>query len=206
MLFGAAAKYTDDLSSAVKRGNRAVYKEGRITGRAPIGYLKVREKAGQRGASPIEKDPERFDPVRGIWDAVLAGESPASAWRLARGRRAHDPGHRSFTGATDRPRLGVPSPPKPLLRWPDHPRRPKVPRRARSHALRRGIRSRPGPHGAGRGADDRGRAAPPALVHVRGGSCTAATARGSCAASSTRTEGHEYGYYCCSRQPCPGPE
>jgi len=84
LLFGAAAKYTDDLSSAVKRGNRAVYEEGRITGRAPIGYLKVRESAGRRGASPIDKDPERFDLVRGIWDAVLSGESPSSAWRRAR--------------------------------------------------------------------------------------------------------------------------
>ena len=43
MLFGAAAKYTDDLSDAVRHGNRSVLEKGKVPGPVPLGYMKTHE-------------------------------------------------------------------------------------------------------------------------------------------------------------------
>ncbi len=84
VLFGAATKMTDDLAAGVKRGNRALYERGRISAAPPIGYLKVRDRAGFRGAGTVVPDPERFHLVERIWKRVLTGgTSVAEAWRLA---------------------------------------------------------------------------------------------------------------------------
>ncbi len=75
MLFGAASKYTDDLSASVRRGNRTVLEEGKVPGPAPIGYMKTHEHERTPGAGTVLPDPERFDAVRRIWKSVLAGET-----------------------------------------------------------------------------------------------------------------------------------
>ena len=67
VLFGAATKMTDDLSQGVRRGNRAVYERGRINGRAPLGYIKIRDLPGFRGAGKVVPDPERFEHVKRVW-------------------------------------------------------------------------------------------------------------------------------------------
>lgn len=68
--FGMAKKYVDDLSDNVKRGNRAKLEQGWLPGLPPIGYL------NDAVTRKIVRDPDRFDILRKIWDAVLAGESP----------------------------------------------------------------------------------------------------------------------------------
>ncbi len=87
VLFGAAAKYSDDLVTNVKRGNRAVHERGRITGRPPLGYTKVRDTRFHRGAARCVPDSERFELVKGIWLDMLSGTmSVADAWRRAQER------------------------------------------------------------------------------------------------------------------------
>lgn len=84
MLFGAAAKMTDDLSLAVRRGNRTVLKKGQVPGPVPLGYMKTHEFEAEPGSGRVIPDPERFDLVRGIWTDVLAGKSLKEAWQRAR--------------------------------------------------------------------------------------------------------------------------
>jgi site-specific DNA recombinase len=84
MLLGVATKMTDDLSASVKRGNRTIYEQGRITGRPPLGYRKVRDRDGRRGAGLVVPDPERFDIVAKLWREMLLGTtSIADLWREA---------------------------------------------------------------------------------------------------------------------------
>lgn len=71
--FGMATKYVDDLSENVKRGNREVFKSGRITGRPPVGYVKAAGDTRSDTARPVLPDPERFDMVRRLWDLMLTG-------------------------------------------------------------------------------------------------------------------------------------
>lgn len=85
MLFGAAAKYTDDLSAAVKRGRSAVFARGMVPGPVPLGYIKVHYTEGARGVGTVVPDPERFETVRRLWKEALAGTTNVSElWRRAR--------------------------------------------------------------------------------------------------------------------------
>jgi site-specific DNA recombinase len=85
MLFGAAAKVTDDLSAAVKRGNRTVLEKGKVPGPVPLGYMKTHVHEHTPGSGTVIPDPERFDLVRRLWKEVLAsGDSVAAVWREAR--------------------------------------------------------------------------------------------------------------------------
>lgn len=82
--FGAATKMIDDLSAGVKRGNRQLAEKGRISGPAPLGYIKVREGNALRGAGRILPDPERFHLVKRMFREVLDGApSVAHVWRRA---------------------------------------------------------------------------------------------------------------------------
>ncbi|MFA5129812.1 MAG: recombinase family protein [Patescibacteria group bacterium] len=83
VLFGAATKMTDDLSQGVRRGNRAICERGRIPGMAPLGYMKIRDLPGFRGAGKVVPDPARFELVRRVWQRVLAGDTVADVWRQA---------------------------------------------------------------------------------------------------------------------------
>ncbi|MCC7540578.1 MAG: recombinase family protein [Deltaproteobacteria bacterium] len=84
VLFGAATKMTDDLVMGVRRGNKAVHEKGRITGSPPVGYMKVRDRHGYRGAGMVVPDPERFPLVKRAFHDVLSGTFTMSgAWRRA---------------------------------------------------------------------------------------------------------------------------
>ena len=86
MLFGAAAKYTDDLSDAVRRGNRSVLETGKVPGPVPLGYIKTHEHERAPGSGTVIPDPERFEAVKRIWKEVLAGDTNVSdLWRRASG-------------------------------------------------------------------------------------------------------------------------
>jgi len=67
--FGMAAQYSRDLSTNIRRGNKAKLEQGWWTGVAPLGYLNNSDKHGP----PIIKDPERFELVRKMWDMMLTG-------------------------------------------------------------------------------------------------------------------------------------
>lgn len=69
--FGMAQKYIEDLSKNVKRGLHAKAERGWYPSLAPLGYWNNRHKG--QGARDIEKDPERFELVRRMWDLVLTG-------------------------------------------------------------------------------------------------------------------------------------
>lgn len=64
---GMATKFIDDLRANVKRGNRARRELGWCTHIPPQGYTI------EPGTKHIEKDPERFDLVRRMWDLLLTG-------------------------------------------------------------------------------------------------------------------------------------
>lgn len=85
MLFGAAEKYSDDLSSAVRRGNKTVLERGKVPGPVPLGYVKTHEHEAIRGTGTVIPDPERFETVKRIWKEVLGGNTNVSdIWRKAR--------------------------------------------------------------------------------------------------------------------------
>jgi len=84
VLFGAATKMTDDLVMGVRRGNKAVHEKGRITGAPPLGYMKVRDRRGFRGAGMVVPDPERFPILKRAFEDVLTGtHTVADTWRRA---------------------------------------------------------------------------------------------------------------------------
>jgi site-specific DNA recombinase len=84
VLFGAATKMTDDLSAGVKRGNKDVLKTGRIPWRPPLGYIKVRDRNGPRGAGKCVPDPERFPILQRMWKEMATGTvTVAALWRRA---------------------------------------------------------------------------------------------------------------------------
>ena len=83
--FGAASKYTDDLSAAVRRGNKRVLEMGKVPGPVPLGYLKSHEHESSHGSGIVVPDPERFDLVKRLWKELLANpQSVMSLWRKAR--------------------------------------------------------------------------------------------------------------------------
>lgn len=75
--FAFATKFIDDLRANVKRGNRARFERGWPNHLPPIGYL------NDKTTKTIVKDPERFDLVRRMWDALLAGQRPREIARTA---------------------------------------------------------------------------------------------------------------------------
>lgn len=79
MLFGAAAKYSDDLSAAVKRGEEAVLRKGKIPGPVPLGYMKTHEHESEPGAGTVIRDPERFELVKRIWRRKSSAATPTFA-------------------------------------------------------------------------------------------------------------------------------
>lgn len=84
MLFGAAAKYTDDLADAVRRGNRDVLDRGKVPGPVPLGYLKTHEGERTPGPGTVIPDPERFELVKEIFRQVLGGNTNVrDLWRRA---------------------------------------------------------------------------------------------------------------------------
>jgi len=84
MLFGSAMKYSDDLGTAVRRGNEDVLRRGRVPGPVPLGYMETHEH-DPVGAGIAIADPERFDTVKELWGAVIAGETNVTElWRKAR--------------------------------------------------------------------------------------------------------------------------
>ena len=72
-----ATKYIDDLRANVKRGNRARFEKGWPNHLPPIGYL------NDKTTKTIVKDQERFDLVRRMWEALLAGRRPREIARTA---------------------------------------------------------------------------------------------------------------------------
>ena len=78
LAFGQSKLYVDDLSVNVRRGIRNRVKNGWHPTVPPIGYLNDKEN------QTIVEDPVRFEPVRQIFQHVLAGQSPRDVWRLAR--------------------------------------------------------------------------------------------------------------------------
>ncbi|MCB9883770.1 MAG: recombinase family protein [Planctomycetes bacterium] len=84
MLFGAAAKYTDDLADAVRRGNRDVLDRGKVPGPVPLGYVKTHIHERAPGPGTVIPDPERFELVKGIFRQVLGGNTNVrDLWRRA---------------------------------------------------------------------------------------------------------------------------
>ncbi len=66
--FGMANQYSRDLSVNIKRGNSTKVKNGGWCHVAPYGYI------NNRLEKTIEKDPERFEMIRKMWDLLLTGE------------------------------------------------------------------------------------------------------------------------------------
>ncbi len=66
--FGMANQYSRDLSVNIKRGNQTKVKNGGWCHVAPYGYI------NNRLEKTIEKDPERFDMIRKMWDLLLTRE------------------------------------------------------------------------------------------------------------------------------------
>lgn len=69
--FGMANQYILDLSKNVKRGLKTKVEKGWLPTTAPFGYLN--ERAKEKGAGVIIKDPERFDLVKRMWELMLTG-------------------------------------------------------------------------------------------------------------------------------------
>ena len=85
MFFGAAAKYSDDLATAVKRGNDDVLRRGKVPGPVPLGYMKTHEHELVPGSGTVIPDPERFETVKRLWKEIMSGATNVSElWRAAR--------------------------------------------------------------------------------------------------------------------------
>jgi site-specific DNA recombinase len=76
---GMANQFIRDLSLNVKRGLKDKVEEGYYPGPATVGYKNTPDK--KKGKKTIEKDPERFETVRKMFQTVLAGKkSSAQIW------------------------------------------------------------------------------------------------------------------------------
>ncbi|TKJ35666.1 MAG: hypothetical protein CEE38_13715 [Planctomycetes bacterium B3_Pla] len=69
--FGMANQFILDLSKNVKRGLKTKAEKGWFPSTAPLGYLNDRSKG--KGKTEIIKDPDRFGPVKKMWELMLAG-------------------------------------------------------------------------------------------------------------------------------------
>jgi len=83
-LFCNQAKLENDNKGVdVKRGLAKKAEMGWLPSGAVIGYINTPDKA--KGFKTIEKDPERFDMVRRIWDLMLTGQyTTPQIWKLTR--------------------------------------------------------------------------------------------------------------------------
>ena len=80
--FGMAKKSSDDSSVAVKRGLKTKLQMGWYPTYAPLGYKNTIIK--EKGTNEIEKDPERFDTVRRMWNMMLTGNyTPPEILKIA---------------------------------------------------------------------------------------------------------------------------
>ena len=71
-LFFSVAKFENDQRAKnTESGMRRKKEDGGTTGKAPIGYINVGEKKGDKG---IEKHSENFDKCRELWEMLLSGE------------------------------------------------------------------------------------------------------------------------------------
>ena len=70
--FGMAKKSSDDNSVVVKRGLKTKIQMGWYPSRAPLGYLNTKNYE-EKGQNKIFKDPERFEPVKRMWQIMLTG-------------------------------------------------------------------------------------------------------------------------------------
>lgn len=75
-----ATKFIDDLRQNVKRGNRARFERGWPNFPPPLGYM------NDRLAKTIVRDPERFDPMRRMWDLLLMGSMSPKAIAMVANR------------------------------------------------------------------------------------------------------------------------
>src|SRR5258708_3173603 len=66
IMFGQSKYYSDALSDNVKRGNQTKIEKGWRPNKPPIGYL------NHPSTRTIVKDPQRFPPVRDIFDLMLS--------------------------------------------------------------------------------------------------------------------------------------
>lgn len=73
---GMATQYVMDLSKNVIRGHDAKLRKGIFPNRPQIGYINFKNK--ETGESYIEKDPERYELVRKMWDLMLTGNYSAN--------------------------------------------------------------------------------------------------------------------------------
>ena len=73
---GMATQYVMDLSKNVIRGHDAKLRKGVFPNRPQIGYINFRN--NETGESYIEKDPERYELVRKMWDLMLTGNYSAN--------------------------------------------------------------------------------------------------------------------------------
>ena len=73
---GMATQYVMDLSKNVIRGHDAKLRKGIFPNRPQIGYINFRNI--ETGESYIEKDPERYELVRKMWDLMLTGNYSAN--------------------------------------------------------------------------------------------------------------------------------
>ncbi len=82
--FGAAAKYTDDLSAGVRRGRRDALRRGKVPGPVPLGYMKTHEHEATPGTGIVIADPERFETMKRVWKEALTGNANVTElWRMA---------------------------------------------------------------------------------------------------------------------------
>ena len=70
--FGMADQYVRDLSKNVKRGLKTKLDMGWYPSRAPLGY-KNTARSENKGRNWIDKDPERFELVKRMWQVMLTG-------------------------------------------------------------------------------------------------------------------------------------
>ncbi len=67
---GMANQYVKDLSTNISRSVLSKFEKGEYPSRAPIGYINVRD---SKKSAHIEKDPDRFELVRKMWEMMLSG-------------------------------------------------------------------------------------------------------------------------------------
>lgn len=82
--FGVAQKYVDDLSKNVKRGLKTKAQNGWYPQPPPPGYKTEKTSAGER---IVIRDPDLFEPVKALWNAVLNERMSVEAARQYVGRK-----------------------------------------------------------------------------------------------------------------------